>query len=184
MALLATTIMSIGAGLLTTLEPDSGSPQWIGYQAFFGLGIGTGTQLPMLAIQANVDSADIPIATAVCTFTQTLGGSIAISVAQNVFAQRLATGLRAIDANLDAKAILSTGVSQLVQTTSEESLPAMRRAINDAVVATFYVTVACSVATIFAAHFSEGRRILHLIYARARPQRRVSAVSIELQKFD
>lgn len=184
MALLATTIMSIGAGLLTTFEPDSGSPQWIGYQALFGLGIGTGTQLPMLAIQANVDSSDIPIATAVCTFTQTLGGSIAISVAQNVFAQRLATGLRVIDANLDAKAILSTGVSQLVQTTSEESLPLMRRAINDAVVATFYVTVACSVATIFAAHFSEGRRILHLIHARARPQRRVSAVSIELQKFD
>jgi hypothetical protein len=55
MAVLATALMSVGAGLLTTLDPDADASKWIGYQALFGLGIGTGTQLPILAIQANVD---------------------------------------------------------------------------------------------------------------------------------
>ena len=35
-------LMSIGSGLLATLDVDSGHSKWIGYQALFGFGVGFG----------------------------------------------------------------------------------------------------------------------------------------------
>jgi hypothetical protein len=44
----STVIMSIGTGLLTTFEPSTASPTWIGFQALAGIGIGLGMQLPLI----------------------------------------------------------------------------------------------------------------------------------------
>lgn len=40
--ILSSILMSIGAGLLTTLKTDSGHGKWIGYQAMTGFGVGFG----------------------------------------------------------------------------------------------------------------------------------------------
>jgi hypothetical protein len=36
--------MAVGGGLLSTLQVDSGSPQWIGFQFIFGAGAGVSSQ--------------------------------------------------------------------------------------------------------------------------------------------
>ena len=67
---LSAILMPIGAGLLSTLKPDSGHAEWIGYQAIFGFGTGAGFQQPLLAAQAVLPLADIPIGTAIMMFAQ------------------------------------------------------------------------------------------------------------------
>lgn len=44
--LVCSVILSIGAGLLTTLKLDTNSAHWIGYQVIFGFGLGFGMQQP------------------------------------------------------------------------------------------------------------------------------------------
>jgi hypothetical protein len=78
--LLGTALMSVGAGLLTTLRPDATAAHWIGYQAIYGIGVGLGIQQPMIAVQTALDMKDIPTASCMIIFFQTMGGAIFISV--------------------------------------------------------------------------------------------------------
>lgn len=40
--IISSLLMAVGAGLLSTFQPDTGSGKWIGYQVIFGAGVGTG----------------------------------------------------------------------------------------------------------------------------------------------
>lgn len=40
--IISSLLMAVGAGLLSTFQPDTGSGKWIGYQVIFGAGMGTG----------------------------------------------------------------------------------------------------------------------------------------------
>lgn len=42
--ILSSCLMAVGAGLLSTFQPDTSSGKWIGYQIIFGAGVGTGMQ--------------------------------------------------------------------------------------------------------------------------------------------
>ncbi|KAI9035194.1 MFS general substrate transporter [Aspergillus affinis] len=79
--LLSSCLIAIGAGLLSTFHPDTGSGKWIGYQIVFGAGVGIGMEQALIAVQSALPPADIPIATATVLFSQTLGGAVFISVA-------------------------------------------------------------------------------------------------------
>ncbi|RVD90246.1 uncharacterized protein DFL_001221 [Arthrobotrys flagrans] len=54
-AIVGSCIMSVGGGLLTTLQTNSGPGQWIGYQVVYGLGMGLCFQVPNLAAQTGID---------------------------------------------------------------------------------------------------------------------------------
>lgn len=61
---LGTVGATIGAGLLYTLDINSTSSQWIGYQALTGLGVGIAFQVPIIATQALSKPSDLSSATA------------------------------------------------------------------------------------------------------------------------
>jgi MFS family permease len=68
-AMIASSILiSVGAGLLTTLTPDSSSPQWISFQALLGLGVGLGLQQSLIAVQTVPPLKDVPSGTALVIF--------------------------------------------------------------------------------------------------------------------
>ena len=46
-----------------------------------GIGIGCTLQTTLLAVQADMDKDDIPQATSIVTYSQFLGGMIALSIA-------------------------------------------------------------------------------------------------------
>ena len=54
-------IFTVGAGLLFTLRVSTSTGKWIGYQIMSGLGAGAGLQVPYLAVQAVLNSKDMPI---------------------------------------------------------------------------------------------------------------------------
>lgn len=53
-------LISIGAGLLFTVDESTSNAKLIGYQILIGLGMGASMQLPVVAIQSNVEPEDLP----------------------------------------------------------------------------------------------------------------------------
>ncbi|KAJ5143534.1 uncharacterized protein N7515_002321 [Penicillium bovifimosum] len=135
-------IMTIGAGLLTTLETDSNHSKWIGYQALFGIGLGLGMQQPIIVAQTALKPADVPSGTAIVMFAQTLGGAVFVSVAQNVFQNQLVQNLARYAPNEDAAKLISAGATMLRNVVSGDALGRVLVAYNAAIVQTFYVAVA------------------------------------------
>ncbi|KAK6822240.1 hypothetical protein RU639_006918 [Aspergillus parasiticus] len=144
-------LMSIGGGLLSTLKVDSGDAAWIGYQILFGIGVGLGMQQPMIVVQAALPIADVPTATAIVMFTQTLGGALFVSVAQNVFQNQLRKNILARAPEVDIAKVVGAGATMLRQAVSKDILPTVLESYNDAITQTFYAAVAIGAIGFFAA---------------------------------
>ncbi|KAJ5639006.1 uncharacterized protein N7484_006868 [Penicillium longicatenatum] len=148
-------IITIAAGLLSTLDVNSGHPKWIGYQALFGIGLGLGMQQPMIVAQTALKAEDVPSGTAIMMFTQTLGGSIFLSVAQNIFQNQLFHNL-AVDApGTDATKLVSAGATLLRSVVSGPILERVLVAYNEAITQTFYVSVAMGALSLIGPIFVE-----------------------------
>ncbi|KAJ7158065.1 hypothetical protein C8R46DRAFT_908054, partial [Mycena filopes] len=82
--ILASILMGVGAGLISTFDIGTGHAHWIGFQAIYGLGAGFGMQQPVMAAQTVLSLKDIPTGTSLIIFAQTLGDALFVSVSQNV----------------------------------------------------------------------------------------------------
>lgn len=139
---------TIGSGLISTLKADSGHPQWIGYQALYGIGAGAGLTQPMIAVQAAVTPTDAPSVTVIVVFMQTLGGAIFVSVAQNMFHNKLLSLLESLreedGIQIDVSKVMAAGATTLRSIVSDDVLPKVLRAYSDAITYSFYIAVALS----------------------------------------
>ncbi|KAL3475416.1 major facilitator superfamily domain-containing protein [Aspergillus californicus] len=144
-------LAAIGAGLLSTLTPTSGHAEWIGYQALFGLGVGTGTTMPLVAVQAALDYEDIPSATVIMMFMQTFGGALLVSVAQNIFQTLLVRNLARDAPGVDAAEIITAGATKIRDVVPAEMLSNVLVAYNDAITRSFYAATALSALAIVGA---------------------------------
>lgn len=154
--IVATVLTCIGGGLLTLLNPSVSSASWIGYQALVGFGIGVGWQQPIVAVQAAVDMEDVPITTAILSFTQTIGGSLFVSVAQTAFSNKLVQDLRSRVPELDPSEVLKNGAADLSRR------PYLGRVIlsySTGLRQTFIVAIAMAGLSIIGACFVEWRNI-------------------------
>ncbi|EOD51089.1 putative mfs transporter protein [Neofusicoccum parvum] len=155
--LASSVFMAIGAGLLSTLEPDTGHSKWIGYQFIFGAGVGFGMQQTLIGVQAALPVADIPIGTAIMMFSQTLGGALFISVGQNVYTNQLIKNIASAIPEGGAQLqglVLSTGATELqgaITSIFPQYLAQVLKAYNDALSQAFYVSVALSTMSILGA---------------------------------
>jgi MFS family permease len=104
------TIMSIGAGLVTTFKTDTGHEKWIGFQVLLGLGIGMGMQQSNLAVQTVLHHRDVPTGSALMFFWQSLGGTIFVSVGQNLFLDKFISQLEKLPPGIiNPRVLISTG---------------------------------------------------------------------------
>ncbi|KAI9893631.1 MAG: hypothetical protein M1814_006427 [Vezdaea aestivalis] len=143
----ASIIGAVGCGLLSTLQVDSGSDKWIGYQALYGMGLGIGLQQALIAAQTVLPIEDVPTGTAVVIFSQTLGGALFVSVGQNVFQNRLAAGFSQI-ADLDLN-LVTAGATTIRDLVPKNLLPQVLQAYNRALTQTFYAATAMAAISIF-----------------------------------
>ncbi|RJK94342.1 MDR family MFS transporter [Vallicoccus soli] len=88
-------LMTLGFGLLSTL--DAGTPVWaLGlHMAVLGTGVGLLMQNLVLAAQNDVPAAALGAATSVISFFRSLGGTIGVSVLGAVLAARVSSDLGA-----------------------------------------------------------------------------------------
>ena len=142
---LGTVLMSVGAGLLSTISPTTSNAMLIVYPAVFGAGIGISFQQPIIAAQTVLSEEDIPIGTSVIVFGQSIGGAIILSVAETVFSNRLATNIRdMLGVAVSSEALLAGGIKDVVAAVlaAGGSLASLVDAENKAITQAFYVGLA------------------------------------------
>jgi EmrB/QacA subfamily drug resistance transporter len=78
-------LSTVGTGLLSLLNVNSGRGMEIGFLFIIGCGIGFSMQTSVLAIQSSVATKDIAVATAIATFFRTVGSVFGVAIAGTVF---------------------------------------------------------------------------------------------------
>lgn len=150
-------LSSIGAGLITTFQVNTGSPKWIGYQVLLGFGIGFGLQQPLLVVQTILPESEIPVGVALMNLFQMLGGAIFVAVSQNVFQNNLKSDIHAMFPDFDTKSLFSVGATSLSSVFNEEQLKQVLPVYCKDITKTFYIVAALCAASIIGALGTEWR---------------------------
>lgn len=140
-AIACTIMMPIGAGLITTWNPDTRSSAWIGFQVLVGIGIGFGMQQPSMAAQTVLSKKDVPMGVSLMFFSQMLSGAIAVSVGENVLDSNLVAGIAAVVKGLSPSDVLQSGATGLRTTVPASELGAVLSVYNSALKRVFVVAV-------------------------------------------
>jgi len=135
------TLGAAGAGLIYTWDIDTPTSKLIGYQILYGIGVGLGIQQAIVAVQAGSKDVDIPSSIALLCFSENFGGAVFVSVAQNLWANKLALKLQNI-AGIDPVQVVNTGATEITTLTQDrDTLEAIRVAYKDALSQPFLVAL-------------------------------------------
>jgi EmrB/QacA subfamily drug resistance transporter len=150
----------IAAGLITTFTTHTDHSKWIGYQALYGLGLGLGMQQPSVAAQTVLPKQDVPTGASLIFFAQTLGGSIFVSVANNIFDNELVKSLSESKIpGLNGAIVTKVGATDLRKYIPAGKLELVLTKYNAALRTTFIVGTAVATTTIFGAVLMEWRSV-------------------------
>ncbi|GJC83628.1 efflux pump roqT [Colletotrichum liriopes] len=154
-AWVGTAIFVVGSGLLYTLKVDSHTATYVGFQVLIGVGTGISWQVPFVAVQRasakgdDLKAGDVPIANALMAFFNSLGASMGISIAQNIFASSLKSRLASVSGITEGQmeTIMNAGTGIGLRDPnilpSELLLPVLEQ-YNSAIGSTFIVAVVFS----------------------------------------
>lgn len=134
-------ILATGGGLYQMVRVDSPRGDWIGFQILSGLGYGSCSQMPILAVQVVLDRADIPTGLVVVMFFQMLGGALAPSVGQNLFTDALLQNLNKIQ-GIDGAAVVAAGARGFREVVPSPLMDAIITSFNSALRNVFWVGLA------------------------------------------
>ncbi|RMZ81570.1 hypothetical protein DV737_g2448, partial [Chaetothyriales sp. CBS 132003] len=141
-------LASVGSGLIYTLEIDSHSDKWIGYQALIGIGVGLIFQIPVIVAQASVKPADLSSASAMILFFQTIGGAIWISAGQAGFTNKLLTRLPQTAPGVSPQLVVATGATELRTVFPASQLPGILAAYMEGIKVTWIISIVCACVTV------------------------------------
>lgn len=142
-------LFSIGAGLLSTLKPTSGTGYWFGYQVIMASGAGLGIQNAFMVAQVTVAPGDNVMAVTMVSFVQLLCGAIMLAAAEGVFHTHLTKELSVLGKL--AKEIIANGASVPWDKVPEDMVNVVLWGYNKAVMQTFYIGVGLGAAGILGA---------------------------------
>lgn len=145
---LGTVMLALGSGLMTTFSIASPRSAWIGYQVVYGIGAGLAFQQTYTAVQTVLPERFVPTALVCLSFTQELGGVVALTLAQNVFLNLTVSRLLRIVPGLDRQKIVEQGTVGLPQSLPAEYQTAAYQAYNRTIVDVFYIGLAAAILTI------------------------------------
>ncbi|KAM7198880.1 MFS general substrate transporter [Naviculisporaceae sp. PSN 640] len=141
-------LFTVGAAMITTFDLYSPFRVWFGYQVLAGLGIGVGFQVGVLVVQNVMPLEWVPVATACVQFFQSMGGAIFIAVAQSVFQNGLADGVRTNAPGVPPEIFINGGASQVRQILESMNAGRYINAVLEAYLQglrySYYITVACA----------------------------------------
>ncbi|RWA05131.1 hypothetical protein EKO27_g9971, partial [Xylaria grammica] len=104
-------------------------------------GAGAAFQMPLLAVQSSLPEKDVPIGNALVGFFLTLGSSIGVSIAQNIFSSSLRGALGGIS-GIDPEAVIAAGAAGARAATPAALLPDVLEAYDRAIMTTFIYPIA------------------------------------------
>ncbi|KAL4880711.1 major facilitator superfamily domain-containing protein [Aspergillus karnatakaensis] len=139
--ILATTLLSVGMGLLSTLEYTTPVRDVLGYQVPAGVGLGCALQQTLLAAQTILPMNDIPMGISLIALSQTLGGTIALSAADTIYTGTLASSISKRFPEIAREAVLNVGNREIRNLVPEEFLGTIMDLANEAIVKTWYLSI-------------------------------------------
>ncbi|KAH2525913.1 hypothetical protein KXW97_002776, partial [Aspergillus fumigatus] len=130
----------VGCWLLRTLEPDSSALKWVGYQVLTSMGFGLAVQVPYTVVQVVLKEEDVPMVNALLMFCTSLGGSVSLTISQNVFSTTLVHQLSQKPdlANLTST-ILTIGATDLDSVVSSTQMEQLIGIYSSAITQTFFL---------------------------------------------
>ncbi|KAK5656050.1 hypothetical protein OQA88_5189 [Cercophora sp. LCS_1] len=143
-----TVLLPLGSGLLSTLTVTPSNSLLVAAQILAGIGVGISTDQPGILIQSLLNQADAPIGIAVLLFCQNLGPAIFVTLANAVFAGRLAKEVTAAFPTVDAVAVASSGATGFYQLVRVEDVPALLEIFNRALTRTFVIAAGLAAASL------------------------------------
>jgi hypothetical protein len=108
-------------------------------------------QQALMTVQATLPLKDVPTGTALVMFTQTFGGALFVSVAQNIFNNRLISEIPKYAPSIDPSIVIHVGATSLRNDIPAQFLPGVQHAYNIALTSTWYISVAMSALQIIGA---------------------------------
>lgn len=144
-AILGSAIGTIGCGLLSTLEVNSGTGKWVGYQVLTSAGLGMAVQQGVIAVQTVLKLDQVPIGIAAIVSMQSLGGAIFVSVGNNILQNVIDQASAANQLpGVDVAAVLSAGATQFRSIVPPASLPGLLVVYNSALQKVFIAAIPLS----------------------------------------
>ncbi|KAB8071230.1 major facilitator superfamily domain-containing protein [Aspergillus leporis] len=114
----------IGAGLLSTLTPDTPTGKWIGYQIILGAGRG-----PLIAVQNTLPQAQVSVAMSILMFSQALSGALFLTSTDDA-------------PNANPQFTIAAGATGLRDVVKSQDLPGVLEAYAESVDHLFYMAAA------------------------------------------
>ncbi|KAJ7631431.1 ABC transporter [Mycena polygramma] len=153
--------LGVGSGLLYTLNMDSSSAKIAGFQIIAGIGTGMGMQNGFIAIQAEFKSKPklIGQATSMTSFFQYLGGTVALGIAEPVFASELGTYLERFAPDAPA-AIVRQSPTAIYTALPVDLIPGVVHAYAESLRIVFVLGVPVAGLALLCAVFIENIRIV------------------------
>ncbi|KAL4758223.1 MDR family MFS transporter [Aspergillus foveolatus] len=157
--IIATALLSVGMGLLSTLEYTSPIRHVLGFQVPAGVGLGCALQQTLVAAQTILPMNDIPIGVSLIVLAQTLGGTIALSAADTIYTGTLSSSVSSRFPQIDRQTVLTTGNREIRNLVPAESLSVIMDLCNQAIVKTWYLSIGLAAASIIGVLGMEWRRV-------------------------
>ncbi|KAI1299448.1 major facilitator superfamily domain-containing protein [Xylaria venustula] len=131
-------VWSVGLGLMSTLDENSGLGKQVGYSILIGIGVGNTLQPALIAIQAGVERRDMAVVTSFRNFVRNLGATIGLAVCGTLLNNIVANTLSTLSLSDKAtKSLLSSPQSYLSSLPADEAehvrnvlIPAYRHAFR------------------------------------------------------
>ncbi|KAF7331626.1 Major facilitator transporter-like protein [Mycena kentingensis (nom. inval.)] len=148
--------LAVGSGLLYTLSSSTSSAALVGFQILAGVGTGMGMQNSLIAMQTEFRSPSearlLGQATSMASFSQFIGGTIGLSVAEPVFATKLADFLAKYAPNAPA-AIVKESPTAIYTALPADMIPGVVRSYTEALRIVFIIGVPVAGLGLFASLF-------------------------------
>ncbi|MCJ1283209.1 hypothetical protein MMC26_002537 [Xylographa opegraphella] len=135
-------IFAVGSGLLTTLNIDSSTATWVGYQFLAGTGFGSTINIAAVAIQVGLPPEDLSTGNGLMLFSNFLGGALGVSIAQNIFSNVLEQRLGQLGPSVDPHAVLLAGATAIPSAVPAALVDGVREAYAYAISRTFMLPAA------------------------------------------
>lgn len=155
-------IFMAGSVLFHLLEPSSTRAQYLGYQAITGLGFGLSIHVSLIAVQVVSLPEDMPTACVTELLCGQIGGSVGVSIAQNLFLSTLRGELGKIVSPEEAVTFANSGLESIIE--SMKTLEAGMRerfqhALNNSVTTAFIVPIVVTALAEVVSWFIERRTV-------------------------
>ncbi len=157
----AAAMLSLGAGLLSTLNLNTDLGHILGYEIITGIGFGLAVNLPLTAVRNSVTQEDIPVGNAMFVFAQGFGIVLAPSCGQAVFLTTLLNKLRGEGlSGTDIDRIVALGAANVdANHLGPSMVPFIQGAYNDSARSAMYLSVASAGLACISSFFMEWKRI-------------------------